>query len=78
MLIGMNIGMTAGEGISYDVVPLPQSIAMQKGDPFVLDGDVMILCDASLQQEAAFLRQYLNEAIKFDLQLAEKRAKKMR
>ena len=78
MLIGMNIGMTAGEGISYDVVPLPQSIAMQKGDPFVLDGDVMILCDAGLQQEAAFLQQYLKEATKFDLQLSEKRAKKMR
>ena len=78
MLMGMNIGMMAGNEINYDVVPLPQSIAMQKGDPFVLDGDVMILCDANLQQEAAFLQQYLKEATKFDLQLAEKRAKKMR
>ena len=74
----MNTGMMAGNEINYDVVPLPQSIAMQKGDPFVLDGDVMILCDANLQQEAAFLQQYLKEATKFDLQLAEKRAKKMR
>ena len=78
MLMGMNIGMMASNEINYDVVPLPQSIAMQKGDPFVLDGDVMILCDANLQQEAAFLQQYLKEATKFDLQLAEKRAKKMR
>ena len=78
MLMGMNIGMMADNEINYDVVPLPQSIAMQKGDPFVLDGDVMILCDANLQQEAAFLQQYLKEATKFDLQLAEKRAKKMR
>ena len=57
MLIGMGIHLQAGHLANYDIVPLPQSITMQKGEPFVLDGKVMILADTGLQQEAVFLQQ---------------------
>lgn len=78
MLVGMNIGMKAGHLVNYAVVPLPQSIVMQKGEPFVLDDHVVILYDESLQREAEFLQQYLKEAACLNLQLAQKRAKKVR
>ncbi len=38
----------------YNVVPLPQSIEMQKGEPFALDESVQILASAELQKEAEF------------------------
>ena len=63
---------------NYEVVPLPQSIVMQKGEPFVLDDQVEILYDESLQHEAEFLQQYLKEATLLSLQLTQKRAKKVR
>ena len=62
----------------YDVVPLPQSILMQQGEPFVLDADVQILACEGLQREAEFLRQYLKEATGIDLPIAQKRIKKVR
>ena len=68
----------AGNPASYEVVPLPQSIVMQKGEPFVLDDQVVILYNESLQREAEFLQQYLKEATCLNLQLAQKRAKKVR
>ena len=68
----------AGNPASYEVVPLPQSIVMQKGEPFVLDDQVVILYGESLQREAEFLQLYLKEATCLNLQLAQKRAKKGR
>lgn len=68
----------ASNPASYEVVPLPQSIVMQKGEPFVLDDQVVILYNESLQREAEFLQQYLKEATCLNLQLAQKRAKKVR
>jgi len=47
----------AGETANYNVVPLPQSIVEQKGDPFILEEGVQILAPAELQNEAEFLRQ---------------------
>ena len=66
----------AGETASYDVVPLPQSIVMQKGEPFVLNGDVQILAGEDLQQEAEFLQAYLKDITGISLSLASKREKK--
>ena len=43
---------TASAQACYEVVPLPQSIQMQKGEPFVLDGSVQILVQDGLQNEA--------------------------
>ena len=76
--MGMSTGLWAGDMASYDIVPLPQSIVMQKGKSFILDNEVSILCDASLQQEAAFLQQYLKEVVSLNLQMAQKRDKNVR
>ena len=62
----------------YNVVPLPQSIVEQKGDPFILDEGVQILAPAELQGEAELLKQYLKDATWNDLPIVNKRAKKVR
>ena len=67
-----------GSSKNYEVVPLPQSIVMQKGEPFILEAGVEILATADLQQEAAFLQQYLKEITWNDLPIVQKRAKKVR
>ena len=61
----------------YGVVPMPQRIEMQRGDPFVLDGDVQILVGEGLQQEASFLQVYLKELNGLSLPIAQKRQKKV-
>ena len=60
----------------YEVVPLPQSIQMQQGAPFVLNSQVQILAAEGLQQEAQFLQQYIKEVSDIDLAIADKRQKK--
>jgi len=67
-----------GSSKNYEVVPLPQSIVMQKGEPFILEAGVEILATANLQQEAAFLQQYLKEITWNDLPIVQKRVKKVR
>ena len=61
----------------YGVVPMPQRIEMQRGDPFVLDADVQILAGEGLQQEALFLQVYLKELNGLSLPIAQKRQKKV-
>ena len=68
----------AGNPANYEVVPLPQSIVMQKGEPFILEAGVEILATADLQQEAEFLKQYLKEVTWNDLPIVQKRTKKVR
>ena len=60
----------------YDVVPLPQSIVMQKGEPFIFDGTVEILASDDLQLEAEFLSNWLSDQTPFQFPVAEKRQKK--
>ena len=62
----------------YDVVPLPQSIVMQKGEPFVLNNDVKILCSEQFQNEAKFLQQYLKETTGLALEIVSKKEKKQK
>ena len=48
----------------YQVVPLPQSIALQKGEDFVLDGTTSVLSlstDEAMQRNVQFLKQYIRE-----------------
>ena len=78
LLTFSSLNISAGDLTNYEVVPLPQSIVMQKGEPFVLDDQVEILYNESLQREAEFLQQYLKEATWLNLQLVQKRAKKVR
>lgn len=65
------------KAMSYDVVPLPQSIQMQKGEPFLLNNQVQILASESLQTEAAFLQSYLKELTGLELAISQKREKKV-
>ncbi len=49
----------------YRVVPLPQSIALQGGEPFVLTSNTPIVYDsgnAALGRDAAFLADYISES----------------
>lgn len=62
----------------YNIVPLPQSIALQKGEPFTLDATVQILAPSALQQEAEFLQSCLSDMVGLDVPVVQKRAKKVR
>ena len=66
----------AGNLANYEVVPLPQHIDLQKGEPFVLSNQVQILAGEGLQREALFLQQYIKEMSDLDLAIADKRQKK--
>ena len=63
--------------VNYDVVPRPQLVTMQQGEPFVLNSSVQILADAGLQQEAGFLQSYLQELTGYLLPVSQKREKKV-
>ena len=69
---------SAGSLANYEVVPLPQSISMQKGEPFVIEDDIQILAPAELRNEADFLRQYIKETARIDIPITSQRAKKVR
>ena len=53
VFFGLILGVHA-KAVSYDVVPLPQSIQQQKGEPFQLNDRVQILVGEGLQGEATF------------------------
>ncbi|MBR5748691.1 MAG: beta-N-acetylhexosaminidase [Prevotella sp.] len=62
----------------YDVVPMPQSIALQKGEPFTLWNDlVQIVAPEELKAEAGFLQAYLKDITGSTLPIASKRNKGM-
>ena len=62
---------------SYEVLPMPQSVQLQQGEPFVLNGEVQILAGEGLQQEAEFLQAYLKDLTDLTLPIARKRVKKV-
>ena len=68
---------TAGSAQTYyEVVPLPQSIELQKGEPFTLWNDlVQILAPETLAAEADFLQAYLKDVTGATLPIAQKREK---
>ena len=49
----------------YQVVPLPQEIALNEGKEFVLNSQVPIVCsgDEAMQRNASFLAEYVKEAL---------------
>ncbi len=62
----------------YDVLPLPQSIEIQKGEPFTLWGGlVQIVAPENLQGEAEFLQAYLKDITDSTFPIAQKREKGM-
>ena len=56
---------------------MPQSILLEQGEPFVLNGDVQILAGEGLQQEAEFLQTYLKDVTGLTLPITQKRVKKV-
>ena len=61
----------------YEVVPLPQSIQMQKGEPFLLSNDqVLILAPETLMGEATFLQAYLKDVTGQTFSIVSKREKR--
>ncbi|MBO7046840.1 MAG: beta-N-acetylhexosaminidase, partial [Prevotella sp.] len=63
----------------YDVVPLPQNIELQKGEPFTLWGGlVQIVTPEELKGEATFLQAYLKDITSETLPIVQKREKGMR
>jgi len=62
----------------YDIVPMPQRIELQKGEPFTLWGDlVQIVAPENLNAEAEFLQTYLRDITGSTLPIASKRNKGM-
>ena len=58
----------------YRVVPLPQNIVQQKGNPFVLTNHVTISCSSkeeALKRDAEFLRDYVKEYTGIQLDIVE-------
>jgi len=67
----------AANAVNYDVLPMPQQVALQQGEPFVLNSSVQILAPEGLQQEAEFLQSYLQEQTGLLLPVSQKRDKKV-
>lgn len=66
---------TASAQTYYEVVPLPQSIEMQKGEAFIWNDLVQILAPETLKAETEFLQAYLKDITGTTLPLAQKREK---
>ena len=66
---------TASAQACYEVVPLPQSIEMQKGEAFIWNDLVQILAPETLKAEAEFLQAYLKDITGTTLPLVQKREK---
>jgi hexosaminidase len=62
---GLATFSNAQDKVNYQIVPLPQSIDMQQGNPFVLNSKTIILYpknNVSLKSDASLLAQYLKES----------------
>ena len=70
-------GWKSVPAVNYDVVPMPQQVTLQQGEPFVLDNSVQILVGDGLQREAAFLQSYIQEQTGLSLTVTQKRAKQV-
>jgi len=58
--------------VDYHVVPEPQSIQQQKGNPFQLADFVQIIAPDSLMSEATFLQTYIRDLTGLQLSIAQK------
>lgn len=72
LLLMSCVSIAVAENTDYQVVPLPQSVQLQKGEPFAFQEDVRIVAQEGLQREAAFLKEYLFEMIGKELSVVSK------
>ena len=77
VLLIMGLVLSISARAQYDVVPLPQNIQIQKGEPFLLSNDqVQILAPETLMGEAVFLQAYLKDVTGKVFSIAPKREKR--
>lgn len=65
--------------VSYDVIPLPQSIVMVKGKAFILNSNTTIFCsskDDLMQKNACFLSCYIADLTGLKLKVSDIKPKK--
>lgn len=65
--------------VSYDVIPLPQSIVMVKGKSFILNSNTTIFCsskDDLMQKNACFLSCYIADLTGLKLKVSDIKPKK--
>lgn len=72
LLLMSYVSIAVAENTDYQVVPLPQSVQLQKGEPFAFQEDVRIVAQEGLQRETAFLKEYLFEMIGKELSVVSK------
>ena len=77
-ILALLLSVTLQATETYHVVPQPQDVQLQKGQPFVLDGTVQILAAENLQREALFLRDYIKEQTGLELAITSKHNRKIR
>lgn len=64
MILLINHALAYSQEADYQTIPLPQSVELRHGKPFVLDSSVSILYDgndAQMKRNASFLQQYIQE-----------------
>ena len=61
----------------YQVVPLPDQIVMQKGKPFVLDKNTVIIADndGAMTRNAQFLQEYIHTNTGIEVQMGSGKVK---
>lgn len=68
-------GAMAHSQANYEVVPIPHSVEMKSGHPFVLDGETFIVCDPTnpgLNRNATMLAQYIKDLTGLELTINPK------
>lgn len=80
MLLSLSLTASAVGTADYKVVPLPQSIEMTSGKPFVLNDEVRIYYQGGTEMErnAEFLASYINEQTGLRLPVLEQENRGMR
>ncbi len=56
---------------NYDIIPQPKEVRLDDGKPFELNSKTVIYYEASLQREAQFLSEYVNDILGFALNQQE-------
>lgn len=75
LLISLSIPAKAADSARYEVVPLPTSIVLAKGKPFLFTSHTSIYInrsDSTLARLAVYLREYVQEATGMRLQMVPK------
>ena len=75
LLMLANVSLQAANTVDYNVVPLPNNVALKKGAPFVVNADTRVVYAAgseAMERNARFLADYVAEATGLRLSVATK------